>query len=51
MAEFDWSPWIPRLEKLLADLKTLNAYLRGDIGHEEYCERIGIAVRKPQTRD
>ncbi len=32
--------WIPVFEKMLADLKVLNAYLRGEIGHAEYCKRV-----------
>jgi hypothetical protein len=43
MANTDWSRWVPVLEKMLADLKALNAYLHGEIGREEYCVRVGIA--------
>ena len=43
MANTDWSRWVPVLEKMLADLKALNAYLYGEIGREEYCVRVGIA--------
>ena len=42
MTDTDWSRWAPVFEKMLADLKTLNAYLRGDIEYEEYCKRVGI---------
>jgi hypothetical protein len=42
MACDDWARWIPVLEKMLADLETLNAYLRGEMSHEEYCEQVGV---------
>ena len=38
--EADWSYWIPTLEKMLADLKVLNAYLRSEIGYAEYRKRV-----------
>jgi len=43
MTGADWSRWVPVLEKMLSDLKALNAYLRGEIEREEYCKRLGIA--------
>lgn len=43
MSDIDWSHWIPAFEKILADLKVLNAYLRGEIECGEYCKRVGIA--------
>ncbi len=43
MAGADWSRWVPVLEKMLSDLKALNAYLRGEIERGEYCKRVGIA--------
>ena len=39
----DWSRWVPVFEKMLSDLKALNAYLRGEIERGEYCKRVGIA--------
>jgi hypothetical protein len=42
MGDSDWSRWVPVLEKMLADLKALNAYLRGEIGQGEYCKREGV---------
>lgn len=46
MASCDWSCWVPILEKMLADLKTLHAYLRGEMSYEEYCERVGNHERR-----
>jgi hypothetical protein len=46
MARDDWARWIPVLEKMLADLKTLNTYLRGEMNHKEYCERVGNHERR-----
>ncbi len=43
MAVADWSRWVPVFEKMLSDLKALNAYLRGEIERGEYCKRVGIA--------
>ena len=43
MAGADWSRWVPVFEKMLSDLKALNAYLRGEIERGEYCKRVGIA--------
>ena len=43
MAGVDWAFWAPVLEKMLTDLKVLNAYLRGEIERGEYCKRVGIA--------
>ena len=43
MTGADWSPWVPVLEKMLSDLKALNAYLRDEIKRGEYCKRVGIA--------
>ncbi|HVB22312.1 MAG TPA: hypothetical protein VNG51_10235 [Ktedonobacteraceae bacterium] len=40
MADADWSLWIPVYEKMLADLKVLNPYLRDEIGHTEYRKRV-----------
>jgi hypothetical protein len=40
----DWSHWIPTLEKMLAELKVLNAYLRGEIGYAEYRKRVSSYV-------
>ncbi len=45
MAVADWSRWVPVLEKMLSDLKALNAYLRGEIERGEYCKRVDIAER------
>ncbi len=46
MARDDWARWIPVLEKMLADLETLNAYLRGEMSHEEYCEQVANHERR-----
>jgi len=35
-----WSYWIPTLEKMLADLKVLNAYVRGEIAYAEYRKQV-----------
>ncbi len=43
MTGADWSRWVLVLEKMLSDLKALNAYLRGEIERGEYCKRVGIA--------
>ena len=43
MADTDWARWVSVLEKMLADLRSLNAYLRGEIERGEYCRRVGIA--------
>ena len=43
MTGADWSRWVPVLEKMLSDLKALNAYLRGEIERGEYCKRVDIA--------
>lgn len=40
MSDIEWSSWIPKLEKMLADLKVLHAYLVGDIGYEEYRKQM-----------
>ena len=40
MGDVDWDYWIPMLEKMLTDLKVLNAYLRGEIGYAVYRERV-----------
>ena len=42
-ADSDWSRWVPVLEKVLADLKTLNAYMRGEINYDDYHRQVGIA--------
>ena len=41
--DIDWSPWVPVLEKVFADLRALNAYLRGKISHKDYCRQVGSA--------
>lgn len=46
MARGDWSTQVPVLEKMLADLKMLNAYLRGDMSAEEYREKVGNHGRR-----
>jgi len=46
MAGGDWSYWVPVLEKMLADLKALHAYLRGEMSHDEYCEQVGDHERR-----
>jgi hypothetical protein len=45
MTDADWACWVLVLEKVLCDLKALNAYLHGDIKRGEYCKRIGIDNR------
>ena len=42
MAGVDWACWLPALEKMLAELKALNTYLRSEVSREEYCKRVGI---------
>lgn len=43
MTGADWSRWVPVIEKMLSDLKELNAYLHGEIERGEYCKGVGIA--------
>ncbi len=50
MADADWSRWVPVLEKMLAALKALNTYLRGEIERREYCKRVGIADLSQDTK-
>jgi hypothetical protein len=53
MAGGDLVRWDPVLEKLLADLKALHAYLRGEISHEDYCKQVGVLphdFRVPTTQ-
>ncbi len=50
MTGTDWSRWVPVLEKMLSDLKALNAYLRGEIERREYCKRVGIAEQVIENR-
>jgi hypothetical protein len=44
MTGVDWAYWVPALEKMLADLKSLNAYLRGKVECSGYCKQVGIKV-------
>jgi len=50
MTGADWSRWVLVLEKMLSDLKALNAYLRGEIERGEYCKRVGIAEQVIENR-
>jgi hypothetical protein len=40
MDDVSWDNWTPVLEKMLADLKALNAYLRGEIAYADYRKRV-----------
>ena len=40
MNDVDWDYWMPALEKMLADLKVLHAYLRGEIDYAEYRKQV-----------